>query len=134
MKGFVDDIEALTEGNASFRHVLYTGRHMQLVLMALPEGGEIGTEVHSGTDQFFRIEQGTAEVMIDGKAHSVSAGAGIIVPQGAKHNVRNRGSGPLRLYTIYSPPHHRDGVVQATRAEALADTESFDSRTTESPA
>lgn len=131
MKGFVDDIEDLTESNTDFRRVLYTGKHMQLVLMSLAPGEEIGEEVHDDGDQFFRVEEGSGEVIIDGKTHPVEDDIAVIVPAGARHNVRNTGDEPLRLYTIYSPPEHLDGTVHATKAEADASHEHFDGRTTE---
>ena len=131
MKGFVDNIERLTEENEDFRRVLYTGHNLQLVLMALRPGEEIGEEVHEDRDQFFRIETGEGEVWIDGVCHRVKADDGIIVPQGARHNVIGRGSELLRLYTIYGPPEHVDGTVHATCAEASAAHEHFDGRTTE---
>lgn len=131
MKGFVDNIEQLTEGNSDFRRVLYTGHNLQLVLMAIPPGEEIGEEVHDDRDQFFRIEGGRAEVWIDGVCHAVKADDGVIVPQGARHNVISTGTEPLRLYTIYGPPEHLDGTVHKTRAEAAASHEHFDGKTTE---
>ena len=129
MKGFVDDIETLTEGNDDFRRVLYTGKHLQLVLMALKPGEEIGAEVHETHDQFFRIEAGSGEVVIDGQRTAVKADDAVIVPAGARHNVVNTGSEPLKLYTLYGPPEHRDGVVHTTKAEAVE--EHFDGATTE---
>ena len=131
MKGFVDNIEKLTEDNANFRQVLYTGKNIQLVLMAIAPGDDIGEEVHDDGDQFFRIEQGTGEVQIDGVAHQVKADDGIIVPGGALHNVINTGTEPLKLYTIYGPPEHIDGTIHVTKAEAEAAHEHFDGRTTE---
>lgn len=131
MKGFVDDIEERTEKNADFRHVLYTGRNMQLVLMALKPGEEIGEEVHEDRDQFFRIEKGKGEVWIDGVRTKIEGDTGIIVPAGARHNVKNTGDKPLQLYTIYAPPEHRDGTVEATKADAQASKEHFDGKTTE---
>lgn len=131
MKGFVDNIEKLTEENDDFRRVLYTGHNLQLVLMAIQPGDEIGAEVHEDRDQFFRIEGGQGEVWIDDVCHQVKADDGVIVPQGAKHNVINTGSEPLRLYTIYGPPEHIDGTVHKTSAEAEATHEHFDGRTTE---
>jgi mannose-6-phosphate isomerase-like protein (cupin superfamily) len=129
MKGFVDDIEKLTERNADFRRVVYTGRHLQLVLMALAPGQEIGEEVHETHDQFLRVEQGSGEVVIDGRRHAVEADYAVMVPAGARHNVVNTGREPLKLYTLYGPPEHRDGVVHRTRADA--NEEHFDGRTTE---
>jgi mannose-6-phosphate isomerase-like protein (cupin superfamily) len=131
MKGFVGDIEELTTRNGHFRSVVYTGRYLQLVLMTLQPGEEIGEEVHEDRDQFFRIESGRGEVSIDGKRHAVKDDDAIIVPAGARHNVVNRGEEPLQLYTLYGPPEHRDGVVHATRRDADAAHEHFDGKTTE---
>ena len=131
MKGFVDDIEELTESNKDFCRVLYTGKHLQLVLMSLEAGEEIGEEVHDDGDQFFRVEAGKGEVMIDGVRTEIEDDDAVIVPAGARHNVKNTGSKPLRLYTIYGPPEHRDGTVQVTKAEADANEEHFDGKTTE---
>ena len=130
MKGFVDDIERLTKDNADFRRVLYTGKNLQLVLMTLRPGEEIGEEVHDDRDQFFRIEDGAGEVLIDGVGHRVEDDDAIIVPAGARHNVVNTGKSPLKLYTLYGPPEHRDGVVHHTKADAAVE-EHFDGRTTE---
>ena len=129
MKGFVDDLERLTKDNGDFRRVLYTGKNLQLVLMTLRPGEEIGEEVHEDRDQFFRIEDGAGEVLIDGARHRVEDDDAIIVPAGARHNVVNTGNSPLKLYTLYGPPEHRDGVVQRTKADAFE--EHFDGRTTE---
>jgi mannose-6-phosphate isomerase-like protein (cupin superfamily) len=131
MKGFVGNIERLTSDNEAFRQVLYTGRNLQLVLMTMKHGEEIGEETHEDRDQFFRIEEGEAEIWIDGVVNKVRADDGIIVPAGAKHNVVNNGSGPLKLYTIYGPPEHREGTVHASKADADADHEHFDGQTTE---
>jgi mannose-6-phosphate isomerase-like protein (cupin superfamily) len=131
MKGFIDDIESLTLGNADFRRVIYTGREMQLVLMTIPPGGEIGEEVHEDRDQFFRVEGGQGEVVIDGKSTKVEGDWAIIVPSGARHNVKNTGKEPLKLYTIYAPPEHRDGTVHRTKADAERSEEHFDGKTTE---
>ena len=131
MKGFIEDIEKLTEENTDFRRVLYTGKNIQLVLMSLKPGEEIGEEVHDDRDQFFRVEQGTGEVMIDDVRTPVKSDDAIIVPAGAKHNVVNNGTEPLRLYTIYGPPEHKEGTVRATKAEADAREEHFDGKTTE---
>lgn len=132
MKGYIADIEKLTVENSNFRQVLYTGKNLQLVLMALQPGEEIGEEVHEDHDQFFRIEDGYGEVVIDGQRTEVKDDDVVIVPAGARHNVINRGDKPLRLYTLYGPPEHRDGVVHATKADADAQEEHFDGRTTES--
>lgn len=131
MKGFVDDIESVTLGNADFRRVLYTGKEMQLVLMTIPPGGEIGEEVHDDRDQFFRVEAGQGEVLIDGVRTKIEGDWAIIVPSGARHNVRNTGHESLKLYTIYAPPEHRDGTVHRTRADAERSEEHFDGQTTE---
>lgn len=118
MKGYCDDIEKQTTSNTDFRRVLYTGKKLQLVLMTLQPGDEIGSEVHEDRDQFFRFEEGDGVVVIDGKENAVEDGTGVIVPAGARHNVINRGNAPLKLYTLYGPPEHKDGVVQSTKAEA----------------
>jgi mannose-6-phosphate isomerase-like protein (cupin superfamily) len=131
VKGFVDNIEQLTEDNTLFRKVLYTGHNLQLVLMALQPGDEIGEEVHDDRDQFFRIEAGAGTIVIDGVKHQVKADDGIIVPQGARHNVIASGDEPLKLYTIYGPPEHIDGTVHKTKAEADSAHEHFDGKTTE---
>ena len=131
MKGFFASIEVLTEENTDFRRVLYSGSKLQLVLMSVPPGEELGGEVHSDTDQFFRIEDGKGVIVIDGVTHKVSEGDGIVVPSGAHHNVICTVHDALKLYTIYGPPHHRDGLVQKTRAEADASDEAFDGQTTE---
>ena len=133
MRGYHDDIEALTTGNDDFRRVLYTGKHLQLVLMTLQPGEEIGAEVHEDRDQFFRFERGEGTVEIDGNSHAVADGSGVIVPAGARHNVRNSGAAPLKLYTLYGPPEHKDGIVQSTKAEAdqRHHDEEWDGTTTE---
>lgn len=130
MKGFVQDIERLAFGNDDFRRVLYTAKHCQLVLMALAPGEEIGAEVHK-LDQFFRVEEGSGVVVMDGTRTPVKAGFAIIVPMGANHNIINTGTAPLKLYTVYSPPNHRDRVVHHTRADAEVDDEHFDGKTSE---
>jgi mannose-6-phosphate isomerase-like protein (cupin superfamily) len=131
VKGFRDNIENLTLENRDFRRVLYTGAHLQLVVMTLQAGEEIGEEVHADRDQFFRFEEGEGSVDIDGIENRVEADFAVIVPAGARHNVRNNGSGPLKLYTLYGPPEHIDGLVQKTRGEALAMHEEWDGNTTE---
>jgi len=130
MKGFVQDIERLTVANDDFRRVLYTAKHCQLVLMALKPGEAIGMEVHK-LDQFFRVEDGTGEAILDGVRTEIRAGFAIVVPAGATHNIINTGKAPLKLYTLYAPPNHRDGVVHHTREDAEADTEHFDGKTSE---
>ncbi len=133
MKGYCENIEKRTVENEDFRRVLYTGRNLQLVLMTLPPGCDIGEEVHDDRDQFFRIEEGSGVVDIDGVANPVEADFAVIVPAGARHNVRNTGNEPLRLYTIYGPPEHKDGVIQSTKEEAEArhHDEEWDGETTE---
>lgn len=117
-KGYTDNIEDRTLENTDFRRVLYTGAHMQLVVMCLQPGEEIGVEVHPDIDQFFRVEEGKAKLLIDGVEHTLEHDEIAIVPAGAEHNVINAGDAPLRLYTLYGPPEHRDGTVHATKAIA----------------
>lgn len=131
MKGYHDNIETVTESNEDFRRVLYTGRNLQLVLMSIPPGGEIGAEVHEDRDQFFRFEAGEGEVIVDTTTYRVAADDAVIVPQGARHNVRCTGDTPLKMYTIYGPPEHVDGTVHKTADEAHSAHEHFDGRTTE---
>lgn len=131
-KGYQANIEQLTLANANFRKVLYTAEHCQLVLMTLKPGEEIGSEVHEEGDQFFRFEKGEGKVIINETEYAVGDGDIAIVPAGATHNVINTSAAQaLKLYTIYAPPHHQDGVVRATRAEAEADGPEFDGKTTE---
>lgn len=131
MNGYKNNIEKLTLENENFRKVVYTARFSQLVLMSLKPSEEIGQEVHEG-DQFFRFEKGTGQAVLDGKSQKVGDGDTVIVPAGTKHNIINTSdTEPLKLYTLYSPPHHRDGVVHATKAEAEADDEHFDGKTSE---
>ena len=130
MKGYVQDIEAIAVKNDEFRRVLYTAKHSQLVVMALKPKEEIGAEVHK-LDQFFRIEEGTGEAVLNGVRTKIKAGFAVLVPAGTNHNIVNTGDVPMKLYTIYAPPNHRDGVVHHTRAEADADKEHFDGKTTE---
>jgi mannose-6-phosphate isomerase-like protein (cupin superfamily) len=131
MKGFVDNIETLTLENNYFRKVLYTAKEMQLVLMTLQPGEEIGEEVHDDRTQFFRVEEGNGEVWIDGKKTLVEAEFAMIVPAGAKHNVVNTGTTPLKLYTLYAAPEHVDKTIHKTKAEADKAHEHFDGKTTE---
>lgn len=132
MKGYVTNIEQATKDNNNFRQVLYTAKHSQLVLMSLKPQEEIGMEAHETLDQFFRFESGQGKVIIDGNEYQISDGSAAIVPAGAMHNVINTSSTePLKLYTIYSPPNHRDGVMHATKEQAEADEEHFDGKTTE---
>lgn len=130
MRGFVQDIEGLAAENEDFRRVLYTAKNCQLVVMSLKPNEEIGAEIHH-LDQFFRVEVGTGEAVLDGVRKTIRAGFAIVVPAGAKHNIVNTGNDPLKLYTLYAPPNHRDGVVHHSREEAEADTEHFDGKTTE---
>jgi mannose-6-phosphate isomerase-like protein (cupin superfamily) len=130
MKGYIRDIEDLAVKNDKFRHVLYTAGNSQLVLMALKPKEEIGAEAHT-SDQFFRVEEGSGEAVLDGVQTPIRAGFAVVVPGGMQHNIINTGSVPMKLYTLYSPPNHRDGVVHNTRAEAEKDNEHFDGKTTE---
>lgn len=132
MKGYKAAIEKLTVENTDFRHVLYTGKHAQLVLMSLKPNEEIGMETHTENDQFFRFESGSGKVIIDETEYLVEDGDAVIVPAGARHNVINlSATDPLKLYTIYSPSHHKDGIVRKTREEAMQNEEDFDGTTTE---
>lgn len=132
MKGFKTDIETATKTNTNFRKVLYTAKHTQLVIMSLKPNEEIGMEVHPDNDQFFRFEQGQGKCIIDGNEYEVSDGDAVIVPAGSQHNVINTSSTvELKLYTLYSPPHHKDGIVRATKAEAEQNSIDFDGVTTE---
>ena len=130
MKGFVKNIEDIAVKNEDFRQVLYTARNCQLVVMSLKPKEEIGMEVHH-LDQFFRVEEGIGEAILDGVHHAISAGYAVLVPSGTNHNIINTGSSPMKLYTLYSPPNHRDGVIHHTRLEAESDDEELDGKTTE---
>jgi mannose-6-phosphate isomerase-like protein (cupin superfamily) len=132
-KGFRKDVAAETLKNKNFRKVLYTGKHLQLVVMTLKAGEEIGEETHPDRDQFFRFEEGEGVVMIDGKKNKVEDDFGVIVPAGAKHNVINTGKKPLKMYTIYGPPEHKDKTVHKTKeqAEEQEEADHFDGKTTE---
>ena len=132
MKGFNANIEKETLENGNFRKVLYTAKHSQLVLMCLKPKEEIGMEVHTDNDQFFRFEKGKGKCIIDGNEYDVTDGSAIIVPAGAQHNIINiSDSEELKLYTIYSPAHHKDKIIHVTKEEAEADNEKFDGETTE---
>jgi mannose-6-phosphate isomerase-like protein (cupin superfamily) len=133
MKGYVENIEQETLANADFRRVVYTGKNLQLVLMTLPPGCDIGEEVHEDRDQFFRVEEGEGEIHIDGVANKVEDDFAVIVPAGARHNVINTGSAPLKLYTLYGPPEHKHGTVHKDKeqAERDHDNDHFDGRTSE---
>ena len=126
----MQDIEVLAIKNDEFRQVLYTAKHCQLVVMALKPNEEIGAEVHQ-LDQFFRVEEGTGKAVLDGTRTAIRAGFAVVVPAGTNHNIINTGTVSLKLYTLYAPPNHRDGVVHHTRPDAEADNEHFDGRTTE---
>lgn len=130
MNGFIQDIESLAVKNDDFRQVIYTAKFSQLVLMALKPKEDIGAEVHK-LDQFFRVEEGSGEAVLDGVRTPIRAGFAVVVPAGTNHNIINTGNVPMKLYTLYSPPNHRDGVVHHTRADAVADNEHFDGKTTE---
>lgn len=132
MKGFNSKIEKDTLENDNFRKVLYTGKHSQLVLMSLEPNEEIGFEVHTDNDQFFRFEQGQGKCIIDGNEYEVSNGSAVVVPAGARHNIINTSdTEELKLYTIYSPAHHKDGIVRKTKQEAESNGPEFDGVTTE---
>jgi len=131
MKGFIGNIEDRTEKNLDFRRVLYTGSHLQLVLMSLNPGEEIGEETHEDTDQFFRVEDGKGEFVIDGRTSPIESDMAMVIPAGARHNIRNTGRKAMKLYTLYGPPHHEDGTVHHTRAEAEHSTEHFAGKTSE---
>lgn len=131
-KGYKANIEELTTLNENFRKVLYTGEHSQLVLMALKPGEEIGLETHKDNDQFFRFEEGTGKVIINETVYEVTGKDVVIVPSGAQHNIINTSTTEmLKLYTLYAPAHHKDGIVRATKAEAIADDPEFEGTTTE---
>ena len=130
MKGYVANIEQAALENENFRKVLYTAKNSQLVVMSLAPGEDIGQEVHQ-LDQFIRCEAGEGKAILDGVEHAISDGFAIIVPAGASHNIVNTSKAAMKLYTVYSPPNHRDGVIHATKAEAGADEEEFDSQTSE---
>ncbi len=131
MKGYIINIERATKENENFRRVLYTAKHSQLVLMTLRASEEIGEEVHT-LDQFIRVEEGGGKAILDGVEHRIEDGSAVVIPAGARHNVINDSDKPLRLYTIYSPPEHKDAIIHRTRDEATADTEDhFDGLPTE---
>lgn len=131
MKGFVDDIEDLADANEAFRRVLYTGRHLQLVIMRLLPGEEIGLETHLEHDQFFQFIDGRGAVIIDGIRRAVEDDHVVLAPAGSRHNIVNTGDEPLKFYTLYGPPEHRDGVVHDSLADAARAPESFDGRRSE---
>lgn len=132
MRGFHTNIEEATLENGNYRKVLYTSKYSQLVLMSLKPGEEIGMEVHEENDQFFRFEAGQGKCIIDGNEYELSDGVAVVVPAGAQHNIINTSdTEELKLYTIYSPAHHKDGIVRATKEEAEANEADFDGVTTE---
>lgn len=131
-KGYSTNIEKETLANNNFRKVLYSGNHLQLVLMSLKAGEEIGEEIHHDNDQFFRFESGFGKCVIDGNEYDVKDSDAIVIPAGAKHNIINTDStSELKMYTIYAPPHHKDGIVRATKEEAESNDPDFDGHTTE---
>jgi len=130
MNGFVKNIEEISVKNEDFRQVLYTAKNCQLVIMSLKPHEEIGMEVHK-LDQFFRVEVGAGEAVLDGVHTKIGAGFAVLVPAGTNHNIINTGSASMKLYTLYAPPNHRDGVVHHTRADAEKDNEHYDGKTTE---
>lgn len=124
MKGYLDNIEEITLNNKYFRKVLFTGQNMQLVVMSIDPNEDIGSEIHNQNDQFLRVEAGEGKVIIDGQEGKIEDGSAIIIPAGAEHNIINTSPDkPLKLYTLYAPPHHKDGVIHQTKSEALADEE-----------
>jgi len=132
LKGYKINIEKATLNNTNFRKVIYTGKHLQLVLMCLKPGEEIGEEIHAGNDQFFHFESGTGKCIINENEYEVEKGDVIVVPAGAKFNVINTdAANGLKMYSLYGPPHHKDGTVTSTKKEASANRESFDGKTTE---
>ncbi|MFA6459258.1 MAG: cupin domain-containing protein [Candidatus Paceibacterota bacterium] len=128
--GYVDNIESLSLQNVNFRKVLFTTKNSQLVLMSLLPGQDIGEEVHD-VDQFFRVEKGIGKVVINGISHNISDGSSIVVPAGLMHNLINTDTKPMKLYTLYMPPHHRDGTIHATKEDSVGDDEHFDGKTSE---
>jgi len=128
MKGYITNIKKATLENTDYRRVLYTSKHSQLVLMNIKPGDEIGEEIHH-LDQFIRVEQGSAKAILDGVEHNVKDDDAIVIPEGVKHNIINTGDVDLKLYTVYSPPEHKDGIVEHTKAEEIE--EHFDGKTTE---
>lgn len=129
MNGFVQNIETLAVGNEDFRRVLYTAKNSQLVLMSLKPQEDIGAEIHK-VDQFFRVEEGSGEAVLNGARTAIQAGFAVLVPAGINHNIINTGTVPLKLYTLYAPPNHRDGVIHKNRLDAEGDPEHFDGKTT----
>lgn len=132
MKGFKTNIEKAAIENTNFRKVLYTSRHLQLVLMSLLPGEEIGSEIHSENDQFFRFEEGNGKCIINEKEYEIKDGDVVVIPAGARHNIINTDNvSSLKMYTIYAPPHHKDGIIRATKKDAEINSEEFEGMTTE---
>ena len=132
MKGFKANIEEETLANDNFRKVLYTSKHSQLVLMSLKPNEEIGMETHTDNDQFFRFEKGTGKCVIDGNEYDIEDGVAIVVPAGAEHNIINTSStDDLKMYTLYAPAHHKDGIIRLSKKEAEENEEDFNGTTTE---
>jgi mannose-6-phosphate isomerase-like protein (cupin superfamily) len=131
MKGYVANIEALSIENTNFRKVLYTTHNSQLVLMSLLPGEEIGMEVHNDNDQFFRVDEGEGKVIINGIEYAIADGSAIVIPKGTMHNVMNTGTESMKLYTLYMPPHHKDGTVHETKEYAESHEEEFDGITSD---
>ncbi len=129
MIGYITNIEKNTLDNTDYRRVLYTGKNSQLVLMSIEPGDEIGMEVHAEHDQFIRIEAGEGKAILDGVEHVLADGVAVVIPAGTEHNVVSTGTVALKLYTIYSPPEHKDGIVHTTKADEQE--EHFDGVTTE---
>jgi len=131
MKGYISNIEEATKENENFRKVLYTGKNSQLVVMSLQPGEEIGEETHE-LDQFIRVEEGQGKAILDGVEHEIKDDYAVVIPAGTKHNIVNGNNGKMKLYTIYSPPEHKDGIIHQTKKDALADEDDhFDGKTTE---
>jgi len=130
MHGYITNIEKVTLENTDYRHVLYTAKNSQLVLMSLLPGEEIGEEVHE-LDQFIRIESGSGKAILNGTEYKISADDAIVIPQGVRHNIINGGTETLKLYTVYSPPEHQDGIIRHTKDEADSQEEHFNGKTTE---
>lgn len=126
MNGYVGDIEQAALANEDFRRVLYTAAHMQLVVMSLKPGEDIGEEVHR-LDQFIRVEKGAGAAILDGIEHAIAEGTAVVIPAGTRHNILNTGAEPLKLYTLYAPPNHKDGTIHRSKAEAQADEEHYES-------
>ena len=130
MNGYVSNIEKETLENENFRKVLYTTHNVQLVVMSLKPGEEIGTEIH-GQDQFIRVESATGKSILNGEEHAIEDGTAVVIPAGVEHNIINTSEEHMKLYTLYTPPHHRDGTIHTTKEEAEKDEEEFDGKASE---